>query len=436
MTIVHLISVVVVCVSLVLPSLPAVAAPAAPTSVGKIAAVENQVETKRASGGGYEPSTLEQPLYDKDRVRTGPGSRAAILYTDRTLHRINERSEIEVQPPSAGQPGLLKIISGTHYFSSRSPKEYGRIETPTVTAAIKGTEFVVEVDPDTTTKITMIEGVVEATNAFGGVSVGRGEQAYVEPGKAPVKRIVVHPRDAVAWALYYPPVLGARDSDRLKEAGGVGGDLTKAAQLLSSGQVEAARPLIQSSRDKEPDNAVALALASVVATASNENKEGMRLAERAVAADRRSGAAALALSYAAQAAFDIPRAREMAEKAAELDPASSVALARAAELRMAEGDLAGATRAAEDAVKRTPNDARALSVLGFIELAKERTHAAASLFSKAVAADSGLSMARLGMGITKIREGHVRQGREELQAATALDPEDSLLRSYLGKALY
>jgi len=32
--------------------------------------------------------------------------------------------------------------------------------------------------------------------------------------------------------------------------------------------------------------------------------------------------------------------------------------------------------------------------------------------------------------------GKVDAGREELQAATALDPDDSLLRSYLGKALY
>src|SRR5204863_1467947 len=106
----------------------------------------------------------------------------------------------------------LKVLSGTAYFSSRAPKDYGRIETPTVTAAIKGTEFVVEVAADTTTTITMLEGVVVASNPQGTITVTKGEAAYVEPGKAPVKRIVVHPRDAVAWALYYPPVMGGKDA--------------------------------------------------------------------------------------------------------------------------------------------------------------------------------------------------------------------------------
>src|SRR5215813_1438439 len=109
------------------------------TSVGQVAAVQNQVETKRANETSWSASTLHQALYGLDRVRTGPASRAAILYSDRTVQRLNEKSEIEIQAPGAGQPGILKVLSGTAYFSSRSPKDYGRIETPTVTAAIKGT---------------------------------------------------------------------------------------------------------------------------------------------------------------------------------------------------------------------------------------------------------------------------------------------------------
>ena len=162
----------------------------------------------------------------------------------------------------------------------------------------------------------------------------------------------------------------------------------------------------------------------------------MRLAEQAIAADPRSAAAALAASIAAQASFDIRRARELAEKAAELDPEGSVALSRAAELRMGEGDLRGARQSAEEAVKRNPDEARALAVLGFVELAQFRSKEAESLFERAVAADSGLALAHLGLGISRIRKGRVEEGRGELQIATALDPADSLLRSYLGKSYY
>src|SRR6185369_11184369 len=97
---------------------------------------------------------------------------------------------------------------------------------------IKGTEFVVDVAEDKTTTITMLEGVVEATNDQGSLTINKGEQAFVEPGKAPVKRIVVHPRDAVAWALYYPPVLGGKDAQHLTDLGADGEPLAHAAQLL------------------------------------------------------------------------------------------------------------------------------------------------------------------------------------------------------------
>src|SRR5690606_35950911 len=40
----------------------------------------------------------------------------------------------------------------------------------------------------------------------------------------------------------------------------------------------------------------------------------------------------------------------------------------------------------------------------------------------------------LGLGLIYIRHNHVAKGREQLALAVALDPGQSLLRSYLGKA--
>ncbi len=405
-------------------------------SLGKIASLQNQVETRPARVDSWSASLLDQPLYARYRVRTGPSSRAGILYSDQTLHRLNERSEIEILAPTAEKPGLISLLLGAHYFSSRAPKQFGRIETPVVTAAIRGTEFVVEVDGDTTTRITMLEGSVEASNTYGSLSVQTGEQAYVEPGKAPVKRIVVRPRDAVAWALYYPPVLGGADARHLQELGPDGQDLAQAAALLSAGQVGRAAPLIEAARGRHPDDPVALALASVIQLAANEKDKALRTAEMAVSANPSSAAACLALSFAAQASFDIPRAREMAERAAQADPESSVALARVAELRMAEGDPRGAEDAARRAVTRTPGEPRALAVLGFVQLAQFRSEEAERSFQEAVPADPSFALARLGLGLARIRRGNLSAGRAEIQTAVALDPNDSLLRSYLAKAYY
>ena len=195
---------------------------AADAGLAKVTAIQNSVETKPAAATAWKPSTEGQSLAAKDRIRTGPGSRASLLYSDQTLHRLNEKSEIEIVAPASGGSGIVKILSGQSYFISRTPKDFGRVQTPTVTAAIKGTEFSVGVAEDGTTVVTMIEGIVAASNEFGSVTVTAGEEAVTQPGKAPQRRIIVRPRDAVQWSLYYPSVLGGADAERLKGMGAAG----------------------------------------------------------------------------------------------------------------------------------------------------------------------------------------------------------------------
>ncbi|HEX4824355.1 MAG TPA: FecR domain-containing protein [Candidatus Polarisedimenticolaceae bacterium] len=404
---------------------------AADGSLAKVTAVQNTVEARTSSGASWSAAKNGDPLKANDRVRTGPGSRAAILYSDQTLHRMNEKSEIEILPPSGGGTGIVKILSGQSYFTTRTPKDFGRVQTPTVTAAIKGTEFAVSVDDDGTSVVTMIEGTVEASNEFGAVTVTKGEEAVAAPGKAPQKRIIVKPRDAVQWSLYFPPVLGGADAERLK-----GSPLAGAATELSSGQVDAAKKTIADAQAADPHNPVALALASVVALAADDRDRARSLADQAVGADPKSPSALLARSYVAQADFDIDRAAKLAEQAAAADPQSAEAQARVAELRLAMGDRSGARKAAEAAVSRQPGNARALTVLGFVQLAQFQTKDAAASFDKAVAADGAFPLAHAGRGIAQFRLGHLGTGKEEFQTAATLDPAESLYRSYLGKAYY
>jgi Tfp pilus assembly protein PilF len=409
---------------------------AADAGLAKVTAVQNVVETKAASAPDWAKSAAGQSLGAKDRIRTGAASRAAILYSDQTLHRMNEKSEVEILPPAGGGSGIVKIFSGQSYFTTRTPKDFGRVQTPTVTAAIKGTEFAVGVAGDGTTVITMIEGIVAASNEFGSVTVSGGEEAVTEPGKAPRRRIIVRPRDAVQWSLYYPPILGGADAERLKAMGADGDRLVRAASDLSAGQVDAARALIDDARAADPKNPVALALASVVALANDRRDEARTLADSALAADGSSPSALLAASFAAQADFNLARASQLAEKAAALDPDNAEAKARVAELRLAQGDHAGARKAADEAVSRQPDSARANTVLGFVHLAAYETKEAAASFDRAVEADGGFPLAHAGRGIARFRLGNLRGGREDLQTAVMLDPEESLYRSYLGKADY
>ena len=121
--------------------------------LAKVASVQNVVESRRAGTAAWDKATVDAPLFANDRVRTGAGSRAAILYADDTLHRLAEKSEVEVIPASGNEPGLLKVLTGKHYFASRRPTEFRRVETATVTAAIKGREFAADVAGDGTTSV-------------------------------------------------------------------------------------------------------------------------------------------------------------------------------------------------------------------------------------------------------------------------------------------
>ena len=74
---------------------------AADAGLAKVTAIQNTVETKSAAAAVWRPSTQGQSLAAQDRIRTGPASRASLLYSDQTLHRLNEKSEVEILP-SAG----------------------------------------------------------------------------------------------------------------------------------------------------------------------------------------------------------------------------------------------------------------------------------------------------------------------------------------------
>ncbi len=75
-------------------------------------------------------------------------------------------------------------------------------------------------------------------------------------------------------------------------------------------------------------------------------------------------------------------------------------------------------------------------MLGFAELAEINTGRAKKAFRRAIAIDSANPLPRFGLGLATIRAGDLEGGRKEIEIAVALDPENALLRSYLGKAYF
>ena len=86
---------------------------------------------------------------------------------------------------------------------------------------VRGTDWDVEVEQGGRTTLTVLSGRVELSNEQGRVELGPAEQGVVVPGQAPVKRLLVQPRQRVQWVAAYPA-----DPTRWEEfqRPGLGGD--------------------------------------------------------------------------------------------------------------------------------------------------------------------------------------------------------------------
>ena len=163
----------------------------------------------------------------------------------------------------------LDLIKGVAHFFSRLPRNL-EVRTGFVNAGVEGTEFLIKVD-DTKTSITVFEGKVLAANSAGQLGLTSGQSAVTEKGKAPVLQTVVSPRDAVRWALYYPPVISGSDANA---------SINQAAQLLAVGRVDEANAIIQ----QIPQTGSSLSLQSVIAVVQNNKEKALNLADQAIAA--------------------------------------------------------------------------------------------------------------------------------------------------------
>lgn len=436
--------------------------------VAKAVSVQGSVQAKRAGETQWQNIRLNDTYCPGDMIRVQERSRADILLINEALLRIDQNTMLTFSEPEKERTSLVDLLKGAVYFFSRTPRSL-KVITPFVNATVEGTEFFVEVEGDKTL-LSVFKGQVSAANNAGSITITSGQSALAEPGKAPVLRVVVRPRDAVQWTLYYPPVLYYQPADfkgfsetdwqmmvRKSIEFYIKGDLSaafasiaavredvrdprfftyRAELLLSVGRVDEAKIDIDKALGLKPRNSYAIALQSIIAVVQNEKEIALSLAKKAVETDPTSASAQIALSYALQANFDLQGALESLKAAVKLEPENALAWARLSEMWLSFGNMDEALNAANKAVALNPNLARTQTVLGFAYLTQIKTKMSKDAFERAIELDQADPLPRLGLGLAEIREGELTEGRREIEIATSLDPNSSLIRSYLGKAYY
>ncbi|MGD8900704.1 MAG: tetratricopeptide repeat protein, partial [Desulfobacterales bacterium] len=393
------------------------------------------METQRTGETKWQPVKLNDTFCPGDKIRVNERSRAGLSLVNQPLLRLDQNTTITLGGVKQKKTSVVELARGAVHFFSRIRRNL-EVMTGFVNAGVEGTEGFIKVEEDRTF-ISIFEGQVLASNAAGSLTLTSGQSAVAEAGKAPVLRVVVRPRDAVHWALYYLPVIFFAPGEAPKEDMGDPRFLAyRASRLLAVGRVDEAGADIQRALSLDPGFSDAHALQAIIFVVQNKRNPALESAKKAVETGPRSATARIALSYAQQAGFDLEGARASTEEALKLDPKNALAWARLAELWASFGRLGKALDAAKKAVELEPNLSRTQMVLGFAYLAQVQTTASREAFEKAIALDQADPLARLGLGLAIIRDGDLNLGGRQIEIAASLDPNNSLIRSYLGKAYF
>lgn len=418
------------------------------------------------TGVGVRTTETNQVLNAGDRLRVGRNTRVSLRWSDRSVVRFNELTEIEILPPDSRETLFgLRLLKGFMSFFHRDAPGRIRVLSRGAPAGIKGTEFAMRVETVNNTERTTLyvrDGEVHFGYGPTPLVLTNGEGAFAEVGKLPVRIAGFIANNVLQWCFYYPAVLDPADlpltpeeqgmlSKSLaayregnllsalekypasREPGSDAGRVYYAALMLTVGQVAKAETVLSNLAPAEASDRLprlANALRQVIAA--------VKFQKHPSALQPQLATEFLAASYYEQSRATgddaLRAALALAKRAVANSPEFSFAWARVAELEFSFGRTERALGALEVSFGLAPQNAQALALKGFLLAAQNKPREAIKWFDQAIAVDSALGNAWLGRGLCRIRRGDRQGGREDLLVAAALEPQRAFLRSYLGKA--
>src|SRR5204863_4816358 len=138
-------------------------------AAAEVVDVQGSGERKPAQDAAWVPARALDDLSGGAFVRTGPASKMALVFADETQVRLNQNSLLQVKSVagSAGATTTLRLELGRAWSQAKRVPDGLQLESPSATAAIRGTSWELEVDAAGTTTLAVIEGSVEFFNALG-----------------------------------------------------------------------------------------------------------------------------------------------------------------------------------------------------------------------------------------------------------------------------
>lgn len=411
---------------------------------GKLIHLQGQVSVQEAGVQEWQPARLNQELFAGDAVKTGALSRAAILAADESQIILNENTLFllkQVEPsPRLGWPvvapaavpeaaaSLYQVNQGEIWLRNSNEKFRFELETPAVTAALRGTEFNLRVAPDGAATLALLTGALVLRNPQGQVNLDPGEEGLARPGEPPSKRVLVQPQDAVQWCLAYPGIVSFRDlpltpgpSSQRAAAGppAVAALIREAEAAYDQGQTDQARQAAEEALSRDKGNPRALTLLGWLSLKRHDPTAALKYFRQVTAPDE---AAALGLALALYRTGEVKEAYEVMAQARRSLPPSPLVTAMSGYFALMAGQVAQARKLLEEAAAREPKAALPLALLSQIFLVQNQKEAAREAASQALAVHTRSPVALLSLALVELAYFNLEAARQRLEEALKADP--------------
>ncbi len=467
-------------------------------TAGKVISLQGRAEVKKTGAVPWVPAINQQALEGGDTIRTLALSRAVVLLADETQMKLNANTTLELRSVrqtstlltrvaqsnlAQGSQTLLGLTGGQAWLRSKLKPADVRINTPAVTAAIRGTEFDIKVAADGESVLTMLDGVVEFRNDQGSITVSSGEQARCRIGQAPTKSVILRPRDAVQWVLYYPGAISPADypflnqnpeqlkatlaaaiAGRTAAPGDVDNLLRLARAQHDLGNKNEAEETLKSLIAADPQNLDALTDLAWIYLENRRTKEALEML-RSIAAKSDRAATALAMAQyqagdaesffntihsidpakstqaATQRAFSEllygngEEAQKILQTIPAGDPNYSLGQGLLSNVLLAQNEKSEALNAAQRAVQSRPQSPSAYLNLSLCQQSFFQIGEALQSARKALELDPGFVTAQVQVAKLLFSMGESGQAEKVTREGLARNGEEAALNSLLGFVL-
>lgn len=430
----------------------------------EVITVVGKGEAKETPQMDWKPATVKQKLKGGAFVRTGDLSQMALVMQDQTQLRLNQNSMLQIREvATGGAPTRLDLKAGRAWMQSKGAGANVVVDTPNATAAIRGTDWELEVDPAGKTLLIVLSGVVEFSNPQGSVTVGKNEGAIAEFGKAPVKIILTSPRDRIQWvnALAIEPqryLAAEKTSPAVKSAleSIAKSDLAQARRILQAERGRGSRVvevymLLADIEMVNGEFARAMAITDEALNFAPRNPEllaqlvreqlladQVEAAKKTLARPRDGETAAIVVASGETARREglAPQALSEFNRAMRADPKDDRGWFSLGRAQSEREDVTPARRNLTTALQLNPNGPGYQGELGTLETFGNRFAQAEQAFNAALQANAGDYVAYTGLGLLRLKQGDPQAALDAFLKAGVIEPRYARAKMYTAIAYY